>query len=97
MNVPLVALAALMGSMLWTTKSAKSLAAQNVAQQTPGGHAMTRPTMASQMWVDTAVNTALRNDAVGSHPNDVDAYLRNIYRMEAASHPGVRLIAHTVS
>lgn len=61
--------------------------------QIPGGHSLTRPTGPSQMWVDRPINTALRNDAKGNNPTEIDRYLRQTYMTEAAAHPGVRLVA----
>lgn len=47
------------------------------------------------MWVDRAVNTALRNDAYGlTSAADIEGYLTRTYFREAATHPGVRLVAH---
>ena len=50
--------------------------------------------MPSQMWVDRPMNTILRNDLIGGdNPHAIDEYLRKTYASEAATHPGVRLVA----
>ena len=96
MEAPQLAMLALIGTALWTqvpASKAGKLAVQNRQQQTPGGHPMDRATYPSQIWVDKAVNTTLRNDAKGNTPAEIDAYLRSVYQQEAASHPGVRMLA----
>ena len=74
--------------------ASKSLATQNKTQQRPGGVPQALP---RNMWVDRAVNTALRNDAQGRTPHGIDAYLKNTYAAEAAQHPGVRLVAASMA
>ena len=94
MSLPTLAAVALVGTMLsQSKKTPKQVVKSSLKGQTLGGHALTRPTMPSQIWVDRPQNTVLRNDAVGNDPHEVDAYLRQIYYREAALHPGVRLVA----
>ena len=110
MNVPTVAALILLGTVLWSSRSrspseasqvqkavSHHLAKKNTKQQTQGGS--TQPTPASQIWVDKAVNTVLRNDAgcCGQRPSaaDLAAYLKKTYATEAAMHPGVQLVAHS--
>lgn len=45
------------------------------------------------MWVDRPINTVLRNDAQANSTTGIDRYIRQTYMKEAASHPGVRLVA----
>ena len=91
MAVPAIALAALVATSL-RGKTPRTLAAENSKTQVPGGHYTNRPTVPSRMWIDRPINTILRNDAVGDTPAQIDAYLRQTYTQEAATHPGVRLV-----
>lgn len=92
MSLPTVALIALVVTMLSNSQT-KRIVKEAHMGQTPGGHSQDRPTGPSQMWIDRPVNTVLRNDAKGDSPSDIDRYLRTTYMTEAASHPGVRLVA----
>jgi hypothetical protein len=67
----------------------KSATSPSMPQQAPNS----KRVGPSQMWVDRAVNTALRNDAQGDDPMAIDRYIRSTYAAEAATHPGVRLVA----
>ena len=50
-----------------------------------------------QIWVDTPLNTVLRNDRLGmTTVEEASQYVRSQYAREASEHPGVRLVAHTV-
>ena len=97
MNLPLLAAIALGATMLTSKNPAKAVVRQSQKGMTPGGHALTRPTGPSQMWVDRPENTVLRNDAKGRTPVQIDRYLRQTYATEAAMHPGVRLVAGTAT
>lgn len=92
MNVPMLAAIALAVTVLMSASPAKR-ASKTLKSQTPGGHSLTRPTLPSQMWIDKAANTVLRNDKQGNNTSDIDAYMRRTYATEAAMHPGVRLMA----
>ena len=94
MSLPAIALVAL-GAVMLNTHSKPAVQATKQAQRgmTPGGHHLTRPTGPSQMWVDKPQNTGLRNDAKGRNPTEIDHYMRKTYMTEAATHPGVRLVA----
>lgn len=91
MSLPTLAAVALVATML--SQSQKAKCAATVKSQTPGGHHTDRPTGPSQMHVDPPQRTALRNDAVGETPAEIDAYLRGTYAREACSHPGVQSVA----
>lgn len=49
------------------------------------------------MWIDRPINTVLRNDARSDNPDGIDQYLRSTYAAEAATHPGVRLVAGKIA
>ena len=50
-----------------------------------------------QIWVDTPLNTWLRNDRLQmTSVEEASQYVRSQYAREASEHPGVRLVAHTV-
>ena len=50
-----------------------------------------------QIWVDTPMNTVLRNDRLGmTTVEEASQYVMSQYAREASEHPGVRLVAHTV-
>lgn len=91
----MLALLALAATVLnSSSKTATTLALQNSQQQKLGGHTLTRPTGPTQMWVDRPQNTTLRNDAkCCDSVDEIDRYLRKTYATEAATHPGVRLVA----
>ena len=94
MSVPMLATAALGLTMLISASKPANRAVRSAhSGQTPGGHSMDRPTGPSQMWVDRPINTVLRNDARGGNFEAINAYIRDTYATEAASHPGVRLVA----
>jgi len=92
MNVPMLAAGALLVMILSQSPAKKAVKSAH-SGQTPGGHYLTRPTGPSQMWVDRPVNTVLRNDVQADDPTGIDRYIRQTYMTEAASHPGVRLVA----
>ena len=87
--LPLLALIALGLVVMSSGSPSKKL----VEEQVPGGHSLTRPTGPSQMWVDRAVNTVLRNDAKGETPAEIDRYLKRTYASEVDCHPGVTMLA----
>jgi hypothetical protein len=82
-----------LGVTMLSSTSAKKAVKTAHSGQTPGGHHLTRPMGPSQMWVDRPINTVLRNDAQADNPAKIDSYIRQTYMTEAASHPGVRLVA----
>ena len=94
--LPWIAAGALAAMMLYTSKKV-------LPDQLPGGHHLTRPTLPSQMWVDKSENTVLRNDSEcckftkeccsGRDFRQIDNYMKQTYQAEAATHPGVRLVA----
>ena len=92
MSLPTLAAVAL-AALVLSQSAAKFAAKSSLPGQTPGGHAIERPTRPSQMWIDKPVNTALRNDAIGRNSTEIDNYLRQQYMREAAAHPGVHLVA----
>ena len=92
MSLPALAAIALGVTMLSSTPAKKAAKTAHKGQ-TPGGHHLTRPTGPSQMWVDRPINTVLRNDAQANSTTGIDRYIRQTYMKEAASHPGVRLVA----
>jgi len=50
-----------------------------------------------QIWVDTPMNTWLRDDRQNlTTVAQTSEYVRDQYVKEASEHPGVRLVAHTV-
>ena len=94
-----MAAVALVGTMLGRSKKSTKQVVTTGLRQTPGGHPDYRPIGPSQMWVDTAVNTNTRNDTIDRSGlvaktfAEIDDNLRMTYLREAASHPGVRLVA----
>ncbi len=92
MSLPILAAAVVATTYLMSHGSSKKLAAQMVTQQTPGGRIASLG-HEHLMHVDKAQNTSLRNDAIGDSPAEISAHLKRTYASEAATHPGVRLVA----
>ena len=93
MDAPTIATLLVVGVALTSMMSPKQLGKKLTSEQTPGGHAQTRPTGPTQMHVDTPINTVGRNDAVGTTPEEVDHHMKQTYAKEAQVHPGVGLVA----
>lgn len=99
MNVPTLAALMVAGAVAMHMMPYKSKiqCETHVSQQTPGGTQDQYPTMASQIWVDKAQNTALRNDTVDTpYPDAIDKHVKATYAVECAMHPGVRLVGQAV-
>ena len=98
MSVPALA-AIVLGVVLYNqSRPTKKVVREAQTGMMPGGHALTRPTGPSQMWVDRPQNTVLRDDTVkGGLVEDIDAYIRSTYKKEAECHPGVQLVAGGLS
>ena len=88
---------AILGMVLWEGPLRSwRLAKTQVDSTLPGGNEDTFPTnFGTSIWVDRPVNTALRNDAVGNNPGQIQAWVKRTYATEAAVHPGVQLVANS--
>lgn len=84
-----VAATLLVAAIALSNSPAASLAHKNKKQQKQ------KTSLPSNMWVDTPQNTALRNDRVdgAQSTREIDEHVRETYKREAASHPGVHLAA----
>ena len=97
MSIVQLAAFSILGLLVWEGPlKTWRLAKAEVDSTLPGGNEDTFPTnFGTSIWVDRPVNTALRNDAVGNNPDQIQAFLKRTYTTEAAVHPGVQLVANS--
>ena len=76
--------------------TSKQLAAKSIGKTCQ--NAQREHSCENQVWVDRALNTVLRDDRLQmSTHQQVVQYVKSQYMREASEHPGVRLVAHTIT